>query len=70
MLSLIFCFVTEENIKEITQLISVHIIKINGLPFRGHHTSINFPVCIFAIHLISIDDPSVSTLNKQTERLY
>lgn len=31
------------------------------MPFRGHHASINFPKRIFAIHFISIDDPSVAT---------
>lgn len=64
----IFCFVIEEHIHAITQCIQV--TKLNVLPFRGHHTSINFPKCIFAIHFTSIYDPSVSTLIKWTETLY
>lgn len=31
------------------------------MPLRGHHASINFPKCIFAIHFSRIYDPSVST---------
>lgn len=31
------------------------------MPFGGHHTPINFPKCIFAVHFTSVYDPSVST---------